>query len=91
MEMELRAVQGSEIVHGCLRPADKLEGSVFFQEHFSAAQFAVVVIAHGVAVGTGIVEHQDVADIDAGKAALDGELVVVLTQAAMRLKWRSCL
>ena len=52
------------------------------QEDLGRSQLAVVVVAHGEAVGTGVVDADDVADLDGRQAAVDGELVVVLAEAA---------
>ena len=82
MELELGDVQGCEIVHGGLGPADELEGAVLLQQHLGGAELTVVVVAHGVAVGAGIVDDQNIPHVDLGQAALNGELVVVLAQAA---------
>ena len=57
-------------------------GAVLAQQHFGAAQLAVVVVAHGRAVGTGIVDVEHVPDVDLGQHPVDGKLVVVLAQAA---------
>ena len=48
----------------------------------TSAQLAVVVIAHGRAVSAGVVDVDQVADVDLGKHPVDGELIVILAQAA---------
>ena len=81
-EGKFRAVKGCKVITGTLRPANQLEATVFLQKHFRTAKLAVVVIAHGEAVGTGIMDAEDVAHFDFRQAALDGELVVVFTKTA---------
>ena len=81
-ECELRTVESGEIILNRLRPADQLEASVLLEEHLGGAELAVVVVAHGETVSAGVVDAQDVPDFDFRQAALDGELVVVLAQAA---------
>ena len=49
------------------------------RDSFGAAQLAVVVVAHGRAVGTGIVDVEHVPDVDLGQHPVDGKLVVVLS------------
>ena len=57
-------------------------GAVLAQQHFGAAQLAVVVVAHGRAVCTGVVDINDVANVDLGQHPVNGKLVVVLAQTA---------
>ena len=52
------------------------------QQHLGGAELAVVVVAHGEAVGAGVVDADDVADLDGGQAPVDGKLVIVFAQAA---------
>ena len=81
-ELELGHIKGGEIVRGSFGTADQLEAAIFPQQHFGAAKLAVVVVAHGMAVGAGVMDHQDITDIDGGQAPLDGELIVILAQTA---------
>ena len=73
---------GGEVVLRGLRPADQLHRAVLPQQQFRASQLPVVVVAHGVAVGAGVVDHQQIADIDLGQHPVHSELVAVLTQGA---------
>ena len=57
-------------------------GAVLAQQHLCAAQLAVVVVAHGRTVCTGIMDIDDIANVDLGQHTVDGKLVVVLTQTA---------
>ena len=49
-------IEGGEIISGSLSTADQLEGAVLLQQDLSGAELAVVVVAHGEAVGTGVVD-----------------------------------
>ena len=69
-------------VKGGLANLDQARGTVRLQQHLRAAELAVVIIAHGEAVGTGVVNDQQITDIDARQHAVNGELVIVLAQAA---------
>ena len=79
---ERRKVEGGKVVGRGLGTANLLEGAVRFQQHLGAAQLAVVVVAHREAVGTGIVDKEDVALVDFRQHAVDGKLIVILAQAA---------
>mgnify|MGYP002168474449 CR=1 FL=1 len=57
-------------------------GTVLAQQHFCTAQLAVVVVAHGRTVCTGIMDIDDIANVDLGQHTVDGKLVVVLAQTA---------
>ena len=70
MEGKLCAVQGGEVIHGGLRPADQLEGAVLAEQHLSGAEFAVAVAAHGVTVGAGVMDDNDIAPLNGGQATL---------------------
>ena len=82
LEIERREIESGEIVGGGFGTADHLEGAVGLQKDLGGAELAVVVVAHGEAVGAGVVDGYDVANLDLRQAALNGELVVVLSQAA---------
>ena len=56
--------------------------AVLAEQDLGAAELAVVVVAHGGAVGTGVVDVDQVTDVDLGQHPVNGELVVVLAQAA---------
>ena len=73
-EGKFGTVEGCKIVAGLLCPADQLEAAVFLQQNFRAAEFTVVVVAHGETVGTGVVDAEDVANFDFRQAALNGKL-----------------
>src|SRR5699024_7783427 len=72
------AIEGGEVVRRGLGAADELVRAALHQQHLGAAQFAVVVVAHGEAVGAGVVDDHHVADLDLGQGAVHSELVVVL-------------
>ena len=57
---------GSEVVLGGFGPADEADGAVLLKEELSGAQPAVVLVAHSVAVGAGVVDDQQVADLNLG-------------------------
>lgn len=69
-----------EVVDG-FGAADEGDAVVFVQEELSAAELAVVVEAHGVAVGTGVVDDEEVAFFDRWQFALDGKFVAVFAEA----------
>lgn len=71
-----------EVVVGGLGAADELYGTVLAEQQLGAAQSAVVVVAHGEAVRARVVDGEDIADLQLGEHAVDGELVVVLAQPA---------
>ena len=79
---QTRIVQRSEVVRGCLRAANELHGTVGFQQQLGRTQLAVVVVAHGMAVRTGIMDDDIVADVDFRQHSVNGKLIVVFAQAA---------
>ena len=79
---EGQEVQRCKVIAGGLGTADEAVGAVLAEQDFGAAQLAVVVVAHRRAVGTGVVDIHDVADVDLGQHPVDGKLVVVLAQTA---------
>ena len=68
--------------HGGLGAADEAVRAVLAEQDLGAAELAVVVVAHGGALGTGVVDVDQVTDVDLGQHPVNGELVVVLAQAA---------
>ena len=80
-ELELAHIKSSEIISGGFSTADQLEGAVFLQQDFRGAELAVVIVAHGMAVSAGIVDYQNITDVNGREAAVNGELVVVFAQA----------
>ena len=60
------AVEGQcgEVVVQCFGAADELHVAVLLQQEFRAAELAVVVEAHGVAVGAGVEDDEAVVDLD---------------------------
>ena len=54
----------SEVILRRFGTPDEPGGTVLAQEHLRRAQAAVVLISHGVAVGAGVVDDQQVADVD---------------------------
>ena len=81
-ELEFGAVEGCKIVAGFFCTADQLEAAILFQQNFGAAELAVVIVTHGEAVGTGIMDAQNITDFNFRQASFNGELVVVFAQAA---------
>ena len=57
-------------------------GAVLLQQDLGTAQLAVVVVAHREAMCTGVVDINDIPDLDLGQHAVDGKLIIVLAQAA---------
>ena len=71
-------VERGKIIARALGAADKVGRAVGAQQHLGGAQTAVVVVAHGVAMRTGIVDYKQVTHVDMRQLAIDSELVVVL-------------
>ena len=63
-KFEFRAVKSGKIILDGLCPADELEASVRPEKNLRGAQLAVVIIAHGEAVGAGIVDAENIPDED---------------------------
>ena len=70
------------VVGGLLGAADELGGAILAQQHLRGPKPSVVVVAHRVAMGPGVVNDEQVAALDLGKLPVHGELVVVLAEAA---------
>ena len=66
IEFEGGYVESCEIIHRRFGSADQLEAAVLLQQYFGAAELAVVVVAHGEAVGAGIMDNHNVTHIDLG-------------------------
>ena len=77
-----RPGEGGEVVVERLGAADRLDGAVRAAQVFGAAELAIVLEAHRVAVGARVVEDEEVAALDFGQGPRDGELVVVLAERA---------
>ena len=60
--------------------ADQLHAAVAAEQQLLGTQAAVVLEPHGMAVGTGVLDYQDVAINDRRQFALDSELVVVFAE-----------
>ena len=76
----LLEIQGCEVVVQSFGTTDLLDAAVGFPKQFRRAEFAVVLEAHRVTVGTGIVNHQQIADLHFRQLSIDRELIVVLTE-----------
>ena len=75
-------VERGKVIARALGAADKVGRAVGAQQHLGGAQAAVVVVAHGVAMRTGIMDYKQVTHVDMRQLAIDSELVVVLAQIA---------
>ena len=73
-------IQGGEVIVHRFFPSYQIDGSVCPEQEFFGAQPAVVIESHGVTMGPGVVNHQDVAIVDNGKGSLDGKFVVVFAE-----------
>ena len=71
-------VERGEVVARALGTTDKIRRAVGTQQYLGRAQAPVVVVAHGVAMCAGVVDHNQVAHVDLRQLTVDGELVVVL-------------
>ena len=71
IEMEIKAVKGGKIIRWGFRSADQLEGAVRMEQDFCRTQLAVVVIAHGEAVGTGVMDGHHITVLGKEDAVLD--------------------
>ena len=78
-KIEAGDVQCRKIISRCLCTADQFKAAVFMQQHLCGAKLSIVVIAHRVAVGAGIMDDQKIAYINFGKFSVYGKLIVVLT------------
>ena len=75
-------VERGKVVARALGATNKICRAVGAQQYLCGAQAAVVVVAHGIAMRAGVVDHEQVAHIDLRQLTVDGELVVVLAQVA---------
>mgnify|MGYP000638807370 CR=1 FL=1 len=75
-------IKRCKVVLRRLGAADELVGAVLLQQDLGTAQFAVVVVAHREAVCAGVMDVDNVADVDFRQHTVNGELVIVLTQTA---------
>ena len=57
-------VERGKIIARALGAADKVGRAVGAQQHLGGAQAAVVVVAHGVAMRAGIVDHEHITHVD---------------------------
>ena len=71
-------VERGKVIARALSTADEVGRAIGAQQHLGGAQTAVVVVAHGVAMRAGIVDHEQVAHVDMRQLAINGELVIVL-------------
>ena len=75
-------VERGKVVARALGTTDKIRRAVGTQQYLGRAQAPVVVVAHGVAMRAGVVDHEQVAHVDLRQLTVDGELVVVFAQVA---------
>ena len=71
-------IERGKIIARALGAADEFGRAIGTQQDLGGAQPSIVVVAHGVAMRAGIVNHKQVAHVDMRQFAIDGELVVVL-------------
>ena len=81
-KVKIRKIEGREIVLRRLGAADELEAAVLFQQNLRGTELAIIIVAHGEAVSTGVVDINDIPDLDLGQHAVDGKLIVILAQTA---------
>src|SRR6056297_2134206 len=72
--------QGSQIIRDRFGPTNQFYSSISFKQQLLWAQPGVVLKPHRMAMGTGIVDRQDISFFDAGKLALYRKLIVVFAQ-----------
>ena len=73
--------QRGEIIRRRFRPANQAEIPRLGVKHLRPPQAAVVLIAHARAVGSGIVNNQQIAQRDLGQRPVHREFIVVFAQA----------
>ena len=71
-------VERGKVIARALGAADEVGCAIGAQQDLGRAQPSVVVVAHGIAMRTGIVDYKQVAHVDMRQLAIDSELVVVL-------------
>ena len=62
------------------RAADEFPLSIALPEHFSRAEFRVVIEPHRMAVRSAVVNHEEVANLGVRNFALDCKLVVIFAK-----------
>ena len=77
-----RIFQRGEVVVKRLGAADELDAAVLAEQELGAPELAVVVEAHRTAVRAGVMDDDEVADVDFRQHTVDGEFVVVLAERA---------
>ena len=75
-------VERGKVVARALGATNEICRAIGAKQDLGGSQASVVVVAHGVAVRAGIVDHKQVAHVDMRQLAIDVELVVVLAQIA---------
>ena len=75
-------IKCGEIVFSGFCAADEFDGAIGFDEEFGAAEFSVVLEAHGMSVGTGIMNREQITELDFGERSLDGEFVVIFAKGS---------
>ena len=75
-------VQCCEVIRRRFCAAHQLGGAVLAEQNLCGAQTAIVVITHGEAVRTGVMNDEQIANINLRQFAVDSELIAVLTQRA---------
>ena len=73
-------VERGKVIARALGTTNEICRAIGAQQDLGGAQTAVVVVAHGVAMRAGIVDHEHITHVDMRQLAIDGELVVVLAQ-----------
>ena len=73
--VEWGKIKGGKIVCRGLGAADQLVGAILAQQHFGAAQLAVVVISHGMSVSTSIMDEEVIALVNLRKFAVNSEYI----------------
>ena len=75
-------IKGCEIVSRSFCPSYHLNRAVLLKQQLSRTQLAVVVVSHREAVGAGIVNNQNIADVNFRQHSVNCKLIIILAKSA---------
>ena len=79
---KIEAVKGREIILWSLSPADQLYASVLLQKKLRGLELSIIIVSHGVAMRSCVMDDEKVTDVDLRKLPVNGKFVIVFTERA---------
>ena len=73
-------IKGGKVICRSFGTTDHLGASVLFQKDFRRTEFTIVIVTHGKAVGSRIMDNNQVSDINLRQFPVNGKFIIILAK-----------